>query len=205
MAIAVGTKKMPRAERERLILDAATRLFAEDGFGATSLAGIAAAAGITKPLVHSYFGPKEALFEACLARASENIEQHVRTRIVDVPQDISMAYAVLDAVFTALEPRPHDWALLHEVVVPADSAAADSLHRHRRRVVTLAIDGIRDLARTMNLTDPADIDAATQVWLSALSALVRWWLAHPDNTAQDMLLRSERVFVGFGRLGRERR
>ncbi|MEU1204229.1 TetR/AcrR family transcriptional regulator [Nocardia sp. NPDC005825] len=199
MATNIGTKKMPRGERERLILDAATRRFAEDGYAATSLANVAAAAGVTKPLIHSYIGPKDALFEACLDRASANIAAHVRERLTDVAPGLAMADAVFVAVFEALEPRPHDWPLLYDTVVPGGSPVAAAVREHRWRVAELAIDGVHQVTTVMRVTAPDDIDAAARIWMSTLSTLVRWWLAHPENSAADMVARWRRLVDGLTR------
>ncbi|MEU8901351.1 helix-turn-helix domain-containing protein [Nocardia sp. NPDC048505] len=193
----VGTKKMPRPERERLILDAATRGFAEDGYAATSLASIAAAAGVTKPLIHSYFGPKEALFEACSDRASANIAAHVRGRLADPTPGFTVTETVLAALFDALAPRPYDWPLLYDTVVPADSGLNRTLREHRWRVAELAVDGVARTATTMRLSATDDIDVATRIWMGTLSTLVRWWLDHPENTAADMVARWRRLTTGL--------
>jgi AcrR family transcriptional regulator len=50
------------AERRGQILAAARRLFSERHYGAVSTADIAAEAGVTRGLVHHYFGGKRALF-----------------------------------------------------------------------------------------------------------------------------------------------
>lgn len=57
----------PRAASEETrdkLLEAATRLFSENGMAATSLAKVAAAAGVTSAMVHYYFKTKEQLIEA---------------------------------------------------------------------------------------------------------------------------------------------
>ncbi len=50
------------AERRRQILSAARRLFSERHYGAVSTAEVAAEAGVTRGLVHHYFGGKRALY-----------------------------------------------------------------------------------------------------------------------------------------------
>jgi AcrR family transcriptional regulator len=50
------------AERREQILAAARRLFSERHYGAVSTADIAAEAGVTRGLVHHYFGGKRALY-----------------------------------------------------------------------------------------------------------------------------------------------
>ncbi|WP_406694459.1 helix-turn-helix domain-containing protein [Singulisphaera sp. Ch08] len=46
------------------VIDAASRLFAERGFAATSMRDISAASGISHPLIHHHFGSKEDLYVA---------------------------------------------------------------------------------------------------------------------------------------------
>src|SRR5208282_530434 len=50
------------------ILDTAERLFSEQGYAATSLRGIIAAAGVNLAAVHYHFHSKEALLEAVILR-----------------------------------------------------------------------------------------------------------------------------------------
>lgn len=49
------------------ILAAAAERFAEQGFQATTMRGVATAAGVDPALVHHYFGTKEGLFTAAMA------------------------------------------------------------------------------------------------------------------------------------------
>lgn len=55
--------------RER-ILDAAERIFADQGYDGAALRDIAAAAGVQLHAVGYHFGPKEALFDTVIARRS---------------------------------------------------------------------------------------------------------------------------------------
>ena len=50
------------------ILDAATAVFAAQGYGRASMAAIAERAGVTKPTLYARFGSKEELFEAAVQR-----------------------------------------------------------------------------------------------------------------------------------------
>src|SRR5215217_70452 len=61
--------RTPRAVREAQMVAAAERLFSERGYHGVSMDEIAAASGITKPMLYEYFGSKEGLFLACMERA----------------------------------------------------------------------------------------------------------------------------------------
>lgn len=54
------------ANKAELIVDAARRVFAEDGYDKASMRGIAREAGVDPALVHHYFDGKEALFVAAM-------------------------------------------------------------------------------------------------------------------------------------------
>ena len=57
------------------LLQAARRRFAHDGYAATTVRDIAADAGVNVALINRYFTSKEGLFEACLTRAVEELDQ----------------------------------------------------------------------------------------------------------------------------------
>lgn len=68
----------PRLARRRAILDAATELFADRGFGGVSVQEIADAAGAHKTTVLYHFATKEALHEAVLDEALGRIAEVMR-------------------------------------------------------------------------------------------------------------------------------
>lgn len=73
---AKGTPRAPRMkreDRERQLLDVAESVFAEHGYQDTTMEIIAAAAGITKPVIYDHFGSKENLLVAVVARARDDL------------------------------------------------------------------------------------------------------------------------------------
>jgi AcrR family transcriptional regulator len=65
-----------RSERSRTqILEAALRLFAHRGFGATSVRDVAEAAGVSKGNVYHHFPDKESIFRALLDRYFETMSK----------------------------------------------------------------------------------------------------------------------------------
>jgi len=67
----VPTREETQARTRAQLLRAANRLFLRDGYVATSLANIAAEAGVTKGAVYSNFESKEDLFLAVLAELAQ--------------------------------------------------------------------------------------------------------------------------------------
>lgn len=74
-------------ERERVILDAATRLFASGGFHATSTRKIAAAASVSEGTVFHYFGSKNELMLGILDRFYNEVLSPRAAQILDTTMD----------------------------------------------------------------------------------------------------------------------
>lgn len=74
-------------ERERGILDAATKLFATAGFHATSTRKIAAAAGVSEGTVFHYFGSKNELMLSILNRFYNGVLNPRAAEILDTIMD----------------------------------------------------------------------------------------------------------------------
>ncbi|WP_213947200.1 TetR/AcrR family transcriptional regulator [Luteibacter sp. dw_328] len=71
-------RQIERSETTRAaIIEAATRLFGEQGFGETSVDQIAAAAHVAKGAVYHHFASKEAIFERVLDAISASVAREV--------------------------------------------------------------------------------------------------------------------------------
>jgi AcrR family transcriptional regulator len=85
MENSAGNKPRARLEqREADIREAATRLFASDGFHATSTRKIAAAAGVSEGTVFHYFSTKNALLLAILDEFYEELTESAREGMQDI-------------------------------------------------------------------------------------------------------------------------
>jgi len=83
--------RVPRAQREEQILDAAEQVFAERGFHATSMDEVADRVGVTKPLIYEYFGSKEGLLSACIIRARTQLREATELSWAAVGPDAPLA------------------------------------------------------------------------------------------------------------------
>lgn len=113
VAVVKRAKRMPRAVRERQMLDAAVRTFGQRGYRAASMDDIAELAGVSKPLVYLYLRSKEELFTACIRRESEALVTAVRDGVdPELPAE-SQLWEGLRAFFTYAATHPDGWAVLH--------------------------------------------------------------------------------------------
>lgn len=66
-------QRMKAAERRRQIMEIAQRLFAQHGYSQTTTAAIAAAAGVTEPILYRHFPSKRELFLQLLETISQQV------------------------------------------------------------------------------------------------------------------------------------
>ncbi len=193
--MAAGTKGVARAEREAQIVEAACRAFGEHGYAATSVADVAAAAGISKPLIYQYFGSKDGLYVVALrAAAAVLVEEIERTASLGAV-GLERAVVTLDGMFRVLADRPWLWRLVFDATAPREGEVAEVLAEHEERLVVLGSDGVGDLLALTGNADPDDLSALRAVWENTFRTLVGWWLDHPEVTPEAMTARCRRLFA----------
>src|SRR6187401_3364537 len=64
----------------RALIRAARRRFATEGYRATTVRHIAADVGVNVALINRYFDSKEGLFEACMMRTSDELDNEELAR-----------------------------------------------------------------------------------------------------------------------------
>ncbi|MEU8789270.1 TetR/AcrR family transcriptional regulator [Streptomyces sp. NPDC048643] len=191
-----GTKGVPRAARERQVLAVATEEFGRHGYEATTVAAVAARVGVTKPLLHHYFGSKEDLYLACLNPVGDGLLDAIRDAMAGPATGAPPTpLRVMEALFVALDGRREAWFVLYDGTLPPDSAAARRAAYYRGAIDDLAAIGTADLLQEAGAGDPLDADALTYAWRGLCTALVRWWAGHPEQTPEAMTRRCARLFA----------
>jgi len=133
LAAEIGTREA--------LLDAAVDLFAEQGVGATTSAGIAARAGVTPAMVHYHFRNRERLLDAVV---DERLARFVGRVFGGLPMTDSGAARLLETivrrVFAAAELMPWMPPIWIREVVSEGGVLRDRLFRHfpRDAVTTLS-------------------------------------------------------------------
>jgi AcrR family transcriptional regulator len=180
-------RRLPRVQREAQMLDAARRLFAERGYAAVTMDDVAAAVGVTKPLLYTYFGNKERLYVACMEPAGEAL---TRTVVEAVEGSTTYEEAVergVRAFFAFVDADRDAWRVLFDETAPAGGEVARHIDETRQRLVGLVTAarlgalaaGQREAART-------EIEAISTAVLGAAEALARWWLRTDSMTAAEV-------------------
>lgn len=189
----IGTKGVPRAEREEQIVAVAVSEFADRGYAGASMVDIATRAGISKPLVYQYFGSKDGLFLACLHQVAGGLLERLTQAEVLVDDSVTSRIHALQATFEALEPQRSAWRLLYDTGLPADGEIGVAAARYRAEFEGLAVSGSERFLAARGSFDADDAAILTRVWLGLVFSVVGWWLEHPEVTAAEMTERSRRL------------
>ena len=188
--------RLPRAEREEQMLAAARALFAERGYAAVTMDDVAAAVGVTKPLLYTYFGNKERLYLACMAPAGDAL---VATVVEAVAEGGTAADAVANGVraFFAFVDRDRDaWRVLFDETAPAGGELARRVGEYRERLAGMVAEArLARLPAERREAAAVEVEAVATALLGAAEALARWWLRTEAMTAAeaaDLLIANSR-------------
>ena len=193
----IGTKGVPRAEREEQIVAEAVSEFAARGYAGASMVEIARRAGISKPLIYQYFGSKDGLYLACLHGVSGGLLGRLEEAELEVDDSVVSRIYPLRAVFEALEPQRDAWRMLFDPSMPTVGDIAAAANDYRARTAAIAASGSARFLQARGIESDLDASALTRVWMGIVNSLVEWWLDHPGESADDMIERCYRLLAAI--------
>ena len=112
-----------------LLLDAALLLFAERGVAGTTIAGIAARAGVTPAMVHYYFSSRDRLLDAVAEERLREIVTGVWAPVVATDQVVPMLRGLVKRILEATGANPWLPSLWLREVVSEGGQLRDRLLR----------------------------------------------------------------------------
>jgi len=184
--------RLPRAEREQQLLDIAHARFAAHGYGAVTMDDVAAAAGVTKPLLYAYFGNKERLYLACMERAGDAMLATVIAEVAAAQGPADALRCGLRAFFAFVDEDRDAWRVLFDETLPTGGEIARRVGEYRERLVALvAQTNVNRLPASRRASHATEIEALSHALLGAAEALARWWLrtgAVPAGEAAELLI-----------------
>jgi len=175
-AAGVATQAERRASTSGALCRAARQLFAQNGFEAASVDGIAAAAGVTRGAFYHHFSHKEALFEAVFEDVESELVTAVRRAAAPHADPLEQLRAGGEAfIEMASDPRFSRIAL-----VDAPAVLGPDRYRQIEEAHFLGLTG-SSLARLRPERTPAENALAARALMAALCALAIHAAAHPTD------------------------
>ena len=167
------------------MLEMAGRVFAAHGFHEASMDEIAEAAGVSKPMLYSYFGSKEGLYFAYVNSAYRELIGAIDEAAAAAGPDpeLQLRLGTL-AYYTYVGDHRDAFRVLFREIGDPGGEVAGQRHRLVRRVGA-AIDAMV-VASEARSWQPLDTEVLAEGWIGAARSLADWWLDHPDQSAEAM-------------------
>ena len=171
---------MTGVQRRRRILDVAADLFAARGYHSTSVGEIAAAAGITKPVLYDHFTSKRRLFVELMESIRDDLTSRGAAAMSEDAPLETRVFAAVEAFFVYVEERPAAAQVL--LAIPrAEPELADAA----REVQSGATAALAELftAEPRLLAGARDrrrrLELITEFLKQGLHGLAEWWNLNP--------------------------
>ncbi|HKP88581.1 MAG TPA: TetR/AcrR family transcriptional regulator [Thermoleophilaceae bacterium] len=200
---AARRRRLSSDARRELILEGATRVFAERGYRDASMAEIARAAGITPAVIYDHFESKAELHITLLERETQQMMAQVGAALAEAPAELRPRFrAAIDAFFRFVEEHEFAWRLMFRDA-NTDPRISDAYRELGGDVTGAVTEFIRSSAPAAMLDDPDSderIETFAKLLTSAQTGLAFWWYAN-RHVPREVVV--DRV-VDFFWLGMER-
>lgn len=194
MAMTTARKRLPSEERRATIVEAAGRLFGERGYDSTRLDDIAAAAGVTKPIVYRHFDTKRALYIALLERHRDDLASFAAMIDAEEGTRDERLRAVLEVWLTYVEAHSYAWRMLFRDTGGGPEVEAFRLEVHARaRAVLVGI--IRTLSEVP--IPRRELEPVAELVSMGMASVVLWWMENPSVSRGAVLDAIARVWGGL--------
>ncbi|GAA0966468.1 TetR/AcrR family transcriptional regulator [Actinocorallia libanotica] len=172
---------MSRAEREAQMLAVAEEVFGELGYRAASMEEIAERCGVSKPMLYEYFGSKDGLLLACLAKARAELYRVTSEAMALGADPLDVLRRGLVAYYAFTGEHSRSLALLmHEPMALPEGAigAVEDVRRQQHELIAPV------LAAWAPALPPTAVEAYTEIIIGACERISLWCTRRPDITPE---------------------
>ena len=180
---AAGTprKRMPRAQRERQMIEVAETVFAEQGYVAASMDDIAERVGVSKPMLYEYFESKEGLLLACIRQARTELYETTLRAAKSAGSAEEALRAGLHAYFLFISERKQAWALLRQEMTLIGTSASDEIEVTRQHQTDMIVGVMRGFVPA---APDQQVDALAEFVVGGCERMAIWSERHADVTPE---------------------
>ena len=165
--------RLPRDQRRAQLLDAANEVFTTRGYHAAAMDEIAAAAGISKPVLYQHFDSKLDLYVALLDRACDSLLGVVQVALGSTDRNADRVVAVIGAFYDFVTSAGGEFRFVFESDLTGDGRVQDRLWQVNNDVADSIAAVIAEDTRMP--PEQAKLLAISLVGLAQVSA--RYWVS----------------------------
>lgn len=183
------------------MLDAAVAVFSRRGYHPASMDEISETAGVSKPMIYAYLGPKEELFTACIRREGARLMEAIAGAVAGVSRADEQLWHGLHAFFGFVLDHRDGWIVLYRQARVQGGTFAEEIAGMRQRMIVV-------VAQMLSRAGSHEADAMPTAYalVGAAEALSDWGLEQPDadpDSLTDRLM--DFAWTGLGGLARGER
>jgi AcrR family transcriptional regulator len=172
--------RLGREERREQLVDAAAEVFQGRDPAEVTFEEIADAAGVSRALVYNYFGDRNGVLEAVYRRNLRLLREEIGAVVANVHGRKALYELVrVNVEFAVKNPAGYRYAAGESIFSRLPELEA-------RRVTSVA----------KNFGGGPDAHVVARGWLSAIHAMVIYWLDHPDGISPDRVIDVITAFLG---------
>lgn len=179
--------RLPRGQRRQSLLVAAREVFVEAGYHAASMDDIAAAAGVTKPVLYQHFGSKRDLYLAVLDAGVVDFIMSVGKGLQSDPDNRNRVMATIDAYLRFIS---HDDAV-YRLVFESDLVNSPDVRERVERANAMSADLVSEVIAADTGLSREEATLLAYGLLGMAETAARHWLKQPgtmDRPAAAQLL-----------------
>jgi AcrR family transcriptional regulator len=195
---------MTAAARREVIERAATEVFAAAGYQGASMDAIAAASGVSVPVLYDHFDSKKELHRRLLERHFAELRAvWARYEVDDAPAERRIAGAI-DAWFAYVETHPYAWRMLFRET--SGDPEIEAIHAElaaQSRAQLLPMLAREPGLEPVGAGEAEAVEMAWEVFRGVLQGLALWWYDHQAvPRARVVATAMNALWMGFDRVGR---
>lgn len=164
-------QRVPRAIRERQMIQIAEEVFASRGYAAASMDEIAERVGVSKPMLYEYFRSKEGLLAACIAQSRTELRAAIEQAVAGTSCPEEALRRGLRAFFDFARDRRRAWSLLRHEGTLIGTPAWEEIEATRRQQADLIATLLAD---HLAPGSPLRVEAAAEFVVGACERLAIW-------------------------------
>ncbi|ESW60149.1 MAG: TetR family transcriptional regulator [Rhodobacter sp. CACIA14H1] len=185
-----GLREKQKADRTRRILESASRLFRDHGYGAIRIEDIAQAAEVSVGTLYNYFTNKGDLLLAIVSMEVEEVLESGKSVVADPPADIARALARLIGIYydhSLFYLSKEMWRTAMAISIEAPETPFSARYTALDGMLTAQVcDLIRELQRRGYARPCIEADAIGQVIFNNLNQMFIEFVKQDDMRIADL-------------------
>jgi AcrR family transcriptional regulator len=191
---------LPASQRRRQLLAVALQAFGTSGFHNTSMSALAAAAGVTKPVLYQHFRSKRELYLEVLRDSGGRLRDELGKAVADATSAHSQVAAGFRSYFQFFADEPFAFEVLF-----GDGSRRDDEFAREAHAVEESI--AENVAQLIAIDDLPELDRQVLAFgiVGLAEGASRYWMSHHIELAPSDLAARVADLAWYGLRGRQRR